>query len=98
MKMQNFVITIKERRRIELEKIVATLRNTPTEKIDLIYDGDKHSTGYGYQIRHISLDLNHHTPVLRPHEFVALMRVGLEALEIETGMINSVLTRANIVR
>ncbi len=81
-----------------MEKIVATLRNTPREKIDLIYENDKHSHDYGYQIRHISLDVRHHVPVLKPHEFVALIRAGLEALEIETGLINSVLTRANIVR
>ena len=81
-----------------MEKIIATLRHTPRETVDLIYEGDKHSPDYGYQLRHISYGLSQPMPILKPHEFVALVRAGLEALEIETGLINSVLTRANIVR
>jgi len=80
------------------EKIIATLRNTPTEKVDLIYNDDKHSPSYGYQIRRIALDVHQHVAVLKPHEFIALMRAGLEALDIDAKIVESALTRANIVR
>lgn len=80
------------------DKIVATLRNVPGQKIDLLRyaDGDFCVQAIGVPGIGALGSVR-----LKPDEFIALLRAGLDELKVESALVAAVLpklTRANVVR
>jgi hypothetical protein len=72
------------------ETLIVTIRNEPRKKIDLVYDGD--ADGGEFILRYWNRETTHRDLeiCLRPAEFIALLKAGLDYYEVNGNTLRKV--------